>query len=86
MTLPCGNPAPVPRPKVLAGEVVLVNDGSSQNPRPVMPFVLADGTTNRCFKAILFRNEAAIPVAQCCSEDFFNRVESVCPVPNNPSS
>jgi hypothetical protein len=81
MTLSCGKPAPDNCAKTdSTGELVYTNAGSSQFPRPVTPFLQADGSTNRCFKAIVFRNneDATAPVAQCCSEDFFVGVEQIC--------
>ena len=79
VTLSCGNPAPDNCAKTgNTGELVFNNDGSSQYPRPVTPFIQADGSINRCFKAIVFRNEGATPVAQCCSDDFFVGVEAIC--------
>ena len=79
VTLSCGNPAPDNCAKTdNTGELVFKNDGSSHYPRPVTPFIQADGSINRCFKAIVFRNEGATPVAQCCSDDFFVGVEAIC--------
>ena len=70
MTLACGNPAPTNCANTdLTGEHVFTAQTSMQ----------ADGSTNRCFKAVVFRNEAGTtPAAQCCSEDFIVGFEAIC--------
>jgi len=70
MTLTCGNPAP---------DNCANTDSTGEHVFMANPSMRDDGSTNRCFKAVVFRNEAgSTPAAQCCSEDFNVGVESVC--------
>ena len=81
VTLSCGHPAPDNCDKTdSTGEIVFKNDGSSQYTWMVTPFIQADGSINRCFKAIIFSNDGDTPAAMCCSEDFDVGADSTCHV------
>ena len=70
MPLACGNPDPAN---------CAATDSTGEHIFTANTSMKADGSTNRCVKAIVFRNEAGgTPDAQCCSEDFIVGVESVC--------